>query len=85
MKLKDAYKQGLIEELKPLIDSGKVTLLGTLEEVVEDIVEAIFKGVKKGAVLSEDKWDDMIVPPAADFLESRIKPYVDKIHDEESV
>lgn len=79
MKLKDAYKQGMIDELKPLVEKGKITLLGTLEDTVEDLVKALFKGIKKGAVLSEDKWDNVIIPPAANFVESRIMPYVDKI------
>lgn len=83
MKLADAYKEALKKEIQPLIDSGKITLLGTLEDVLEDLAESFFKGVKAGAALSEDKWDDMVVPPAATFLESRLAPYIDKVDGKE--
>lgn len=79
MELKEAYKSALKEEIQPLIDSGKIKVLGTLEEVVEDLAASLFRGLKKGAKLSDEKWDDMVVPPAADFLESRLKPEIDKI------
>lgn len=79
MKLKEAYKQAFKEELQPLIDAGKITVLGTAEDLAEDLAEAFGKATKKGAVLSEDKWDDMVVPPAVDFILSRVAPYIDKV------
>lgn len=79
MKLKDAYKKAIKEELQPLIDAGKMTALSTLEDLAEDLAESFVKAAKKGASLSEDKWDDMVVPPAVDFLMSRLSPQIDKI------
>ena len=83
MDLKDAYKQAMQEELQPLLDAGKITVMGTLESVVEDLAESFFKALRKGAILSTDKWDDILVIPATDFLESRLQPYVDKIDGKE--
>lgn len=79
MQLKDAYKQAFKEEIQPLIDAGKITVLGTVEDLAGDLAEALVNAAKKGAALSEDKWDDMVVPPAADFLKSRLEPLIDKI------
>lgn len=79
MELKAAYSQALKEEVQPLIDAGKITLLGTLEELVEDLAEAMFKGLKKGAVLSSTTIDDMLVPPAVSLLEVWVAPHIDKI------
>ncbi len=83
MELKDAYKQAFKEELQPLVDAGKITLLGTLEDVVEDLAESLMKALKSGAKKSEDKWDDVVIPPAADFLMSRLAPEIDKIDGKE--
>lgn len=83
MKLKEAYAQALKEEIQPLIDAGKLTILGTLEDVASDLANALLNAAKKGASLSEDKWDDMVVPPAADFLHSRLVVLVDKIDGKE--
>lgn len=83
MKLKDAYKKAFADQIKPLIDQGKITVLGTLEDVCEDLADAAVKAFKQGAKDSEDKWDDMVVPPAADFLASRLKPEIDKIDGKE--
>lgn len=83
MELKDAYKQGLMEEIKPLVDAGKITLLGTLEDVVEDLADALFRGLNKGAQLSGTPIDDAIVPPAVSMLEKYLDPQIDKIDGQE--
>ena len=77
--MKDAYKQGLKEEIQPLLDSGKITLLGTLEDTVEDLAASVFRGLRKGAELSDEKWDDLLVSPTVDYLEARLAPQIDKI------
>lgn len=83
MELKEAYKKAFTDELKPLIESGKITVLGTLEEVAEDLAESFANAAKKGAKLSEDKWDDVVIPPAMDFMLSRMAPHIDKIDGKE--
>ena len=83
MKLKDAYKQAFKEEIKPLIEAGKITLLGTLEETVEDLAASVFAALNKGAILSDEKWDDVVVPPAVGFLKSRAFEAIDKIDGKE--
>lgn len=82
MDFKDAYKQAFTEELKPLVDSGKIVLLGTLEDLAEEITKKVFVAVKKGAVLSSTPYDDIIVPPVANMLEARLLKEVDKIDGE---
>lgn len=83
MNLKEAYKQAFQEEVQPLIDAGKMTVLGTVEELAEDVWGAVAKAMKSGAKKSDEKWDDVIVPPAIDFIDSRLKPEIDKIDGEE--
>ena len=83
MELKDAYKQAFKEEIQPLIDAGKMTVLGTVEDLAGDLAEAFVNAAKKGAKLSASKWDDVVVPPAADYLLSLLMPQIDKISGQE--
>lgn len=83
MELKDAYKQAFKEELQPLLEAGKITVLGTVEDLAGDLTEATMKALKRGAALSQDKWDDVVVPPACDFILSRLEPLIDKIDGQE--
>lgn len=79
MELKEAYKEALKAEVQPLIDAGKITLLGTVEDLAEDLTNAVFAGLKKGAELSDPSWDNIVVIPAVDFLKEKVAPYIDKI------
>lgn len=83
MKLKDAYMAAMKEELAGLVEAKKIALLVSTEETVEELLAALERGLKSGAKLSEDKWDDMVVPPATDFLVSRVQAFVDKIDGQE--
>ena len=82
MEFKEAYKQALKEEIKPLIDSGKMVLLGTLEDTVEELIKAMAKGLKKGAILSDTPYDDLLVPTVVDKLEDLGLEKADKIDGE---
>lgn len=69
MEFKDAYKQALMAEIQPLLDSGKMTLLGTVEDLVQSLIKATAKGLKEGAKLSDTPYDDLLVPIVVDQLE----------------
>ena len=79
MKFIDAYKKALEDQLKPLVDAGKITLLGTLEELAEDITKAVFQGLKDGAVASDNPYDDVAIPPLVSVFEGRVFKEIDKI------
>lgn len=84
MELKEAYKTALKEKVQPLVDSGKITLLGTLEDLVADIADAFFDGLELGAQYSKTPIDDVIVPPAVKILRGYVNPLIDKIDGEEN-
>ena len=79
MELKEAYMTALKAEIQPLLDSGKITLLTTLEAFVEELAERFFAGLDKGAELSATPIDNMIVPPATKFLRAQLAPHIEKI------
>lgn len=79
MELKEAYKTGLKNQLEPLVKTGKIQLLGTLEEMTKELVEAFFLGLEEGAYLSATKSDDAVVPAATAILRTIVAPHLDKI------
>lgn len=82
MNMKDAYKQAFTKQINLLKEKGKITLLDTAENLAEDFYNAFKDGLKEGAALSKETWDDVAVSflPTLDKI---VDPLIDRINPED--
>lgn len=79
MEIRAAYKQAFKEELEVLVAQGKIQVLGTLEDVAESLTNGVGNALVKGAELSENPVDDILVAPMVAFFKPLALSQVDKI------